>query len=1010
MARVILKNNTIQAKLVYYGPGLCGKTTNLQWVNRNVGGGQELMSLATEGDRTIFFDFMPLDLGKLRDMDVQFKLYTVPGQVRYNQTRKMVLKNVDGVVFVADSQPQMMDANLESFDNLFSNLAELGISADQVSVILQYNKRDLPAVLSREALDAALNRNKYPTFLASAHTGEGVLETLKEACRLVLRSLSSQLADSGRFKTAQNQMDGPNSASSARVKVAQSVTEAAPKAPPAPAAPAAPASRVGSGTVLRKAASPPSAQAAAPARSAAAPAAAPQTTAAQARQVASAVAMKSAAQAALAEPVPATVPAAALAATAVAMTVPQPVGGALAHPVRSAPEASPELEQALAEARRLAAELKAELEGVRADRARVAGADPFAKLESQIVTKADLQTLLGGVPSKADFRALQDRVDLLATKAEVEAAGKSPSPSTSEVTKAVDAIKHELSTMSGALKELKAAGERTQAAGADSLGKLASQIVTKADLEKLLAAFPSRADFAAVRDRVLRLATKAELDETVGKSPSSSASEVTQVIEVLKQELPALSGALKEIKGLEERAAGKLAVLPTRVDLQKRDEAAGQQAAALEKMIKKLAEHQARPEPAGLDDLQRTLTELVEHVKRAPAAVPADDLRAEMATKADLSAFAKRLDELPTKTDLEKHAARTAETPLVPELAALAKLDLVAFAERLRELPTKADLEKHAARPAGEATLASELHALKKALSELARKTDLEALDAQIRSLSAMTELWAKQSVPAAQPAPKAPASSRPTASPVDIADPKPMQAAPETEAASASEAALPQAEQREPAESVALAEGTGEAAAPAESAAEAAAPAESAAESAPPAESAAEAAAPAESAAKSKPPVESAAESAPPAESAAEAAAPAESAAESKPAAESAGEAAAPAEAAAEAAPPAAEAPAPAEPTKPEVDEFAGNRDHQAAARIARVMMADLYLYNKEHVDTGIANDDFYERNKEALADMRLTYESRVKAEVRNARDYLQLAIEEFIKKKRKKQTGVDA
>jgi mutual gliding-motility protein MglA len=175
VARVVLKNNTIQAKLVYYGPGLCGKTANLQWVNRNVAGGQELMSLATEGDRTIFFDFMPLELGKLRGMDVQFKLYTVPGQVRYNQTRKMVLKNVDGVVFVGDSQEQMMDANLESLDNLFSNLAELGVDAKQVPIVLQYNKRDLPGVLPPAELDGALNKQGYPTFLASAYTGEGVL-------------------------------------------------------------------------------------------------------------------------------------------------------------------------------------------------------------------------------------------------------------------------------------------------------------------------------------------------------------------------------------------------------------------------------------------------------------------------------------------------------------------------------------------------------------------------------------------------------------------------------------------------------------------------------------------------------------------------------------------------------------------------------------------------------------------------------------------------------------------
>jgi mutual gliding-motility protein MglA len=195
MARIDLKNKTVQAKLVYYGPGLCGKTTNLQYINAELAGGQELMSLATEGDRTIFFDFMPLELGKLRGLDVQFKLYTVPGQVRYNQTRKMVLKNVDGVVFVADSQAAMLDANLESLDNLFENLKELGIDAAQVPLILQYNKRDLPSAMSTEELDRALNPNAYPTFLAAAATGTGVVETLKEACKHVLQRLAASFPE-----------------------------------------------------------------------------------------------------------------------------------------------------------------------------------------------------------------------------------------------------------------------------------------------------------------------------------------------------------------------------------------------------------------------------------------------------------------------------------------------------------------------------------------------------------------------------------------------------------------------------------------------------------------------------------------------------------------------------------------------------------------------------------------------------------------------------------------------
>jgi signal recognition particle receptor subunit beta len=151
------------------------------------------MSLATEGDRTIFFDFMALDLGKISGMDVHFKLYTVPGQVRYNQTRKMVLKGADGVVFVADSQADMMPANLESLDDLFGNLAELGIDGETIPIIVQYNKRDLPNILALPELDAEINRRGYVSFAATAVTGEGVVETVKEACKQVLRRLTASL-------------------------------------------------------------------------------------------------------------------------------------------------------------------------------------------------------------------------------------------------------------------------------------------------------------------------------------------------------------------------------------------------------------------------------------------------------------------------------------------------------------------------------------------------------------------------------------------------------------------------------------------------------------------------------------------------------------------------------------------------------------------------------------------------------------------------------------------------
>src|SRR5512137_92206 len=137
MAHIDTKKRLIQGKIVYYGPGLCGKTTNLEHINKTVPNAKDMMSLSTEGDRTIFFDYLPMDLGQIRGITSLFKLYTVPGQVRYNQTRKMVLKNVDGVVFVADSQAMMMDPNLESWENLFTNLEEIGVDPKEIPIVLQ---------------------------------------------------------------------------------------------------------------------------------------------------------------------------------------------------------------------------------------------------------------------------------------------------------------------------------------------------------------------------------------------------------------------------------------------------------------------------------------------------------------------------------------------------------------------------------------------------------------------------------------------------------------------------------------------------------------------------------------------------------------------------------------------------------------------------------------------------------------------------------------------------------
>jgi signal recognition particle receptor subunit beta len=172
---------------------MSGKTTNLEIVHEKAPEANkgELTSIATEGDRTLFFDFMPLDLGNIAGMRTKFQLYTVPGQVYYNSTRKLVLQGVDGIVFVADSQASMREENIESFDNLRQNLAEYGKSLDDISIVLQYNKRDLPNAMSEEELNQTLDpEGKYTKFNAVATTGEGVFPTLKSLAGLVLESLN----------------------------------------------------------------------------------------------------------------------------------------------------------------------------------------------------------------------------------------------------------------------------------------------------------------------------------------------------------------------------------------------------------------------------------------------------------------------------------------------------------------------------------------------------------------------------------------------------------------------------------------------------------------------------------------------------------------------------------------------------------------------------------------------------------------------------------------------------
>jgi len=229
----------LTAKVVYYGPGLCGKTTNLQWIHeklpiRNKG---KMLSLATEADRTLFFDFLPIELGSIRGMKTRIQLYTVPGQVFYNATRRMVLKGADCVVFVADSQEAMIDADLDSLANLRENLEVNEINADEIPLVLQYNKRDLPNALPVEILNERLNPKGVPFFEAVAKQGIGVEETLKGATTLVFKSLAGKYG--GGEAAGLGQRTGTQPAMAAAASAPAPARAAAPA--PAPARAAAPA-------------------------------------------------------------------------------------------------------------------------------------------------------------------------------------------------------------------------------------------------------------------------------------------------------------------------------------------------------------------------------------------------------------------------------------------------------------------------------------------------------------------------------------------------------------------------------------------------------------------------------------------------------------------------------------------------------------------------------------------------------------------------------------------------
>ena len=191
MSFINYSSREINCKIVYYGPGLCGKTTNLQYIFKRTNPEHrgKMISLATETERTLFFDFLPLSLGDIKGFKTRFHLYTVPGQIFYDASRKLILKGVDGIVFVADSQIERMDANIESFENMKVNLKEQGYDLANIPYVIQYNKRDLPNVVPVAELKKVLNVDGVPDFEVVAAAGGGVFETLKAVVKLVLIEL-----------------------------------------------------------------------------------------------------------------------------------------------------------------------------------------------------------------------------------------------------------------------------------------------------------------------------------------------------------------------------------------------------------------------------------------------------------------------------------------------------------------------------------------------------------------------------------------------------------------------------------------------------------------------------------------------------------------------------------------------------------------------------------------------------------------------------------------------------
>jgi len=266
MVQINFGQREVSCKLVYYGPGMSGKTTNLEVIHQKAPDKAkgEMVSIATETDRTLYFDFLPLDLGQVAGMHTKFQLYTVPGQVYYNATRKLVLQGVDGVIFVADSAPDKMAENIESLENLRENLAAMGLRLEELPVVLQYNKRDLPNALSVDEINQQLNTMNVPWTEACARDGKGVFPTLKEISKIVIDKLNRDHAPAHKRRRTHSSMTPASGAAPVQGAPTPPQAQPPPQAPPLQQQPAAAAPPQAPPVAAPQPAAPPPPQAAQP--------------------------------------------------------------------------------------------------------------------------------------------------------------------------------------------------------------------------------------------------------------------------------------------------------------------------------------------------------------------------------------------------------------------------------------------------------------------------------------------------------------------------------------------------------------------------------------------------------------------------------------------------------------------------------------------------------------------------------------------------------------------------